>query len=121
MSFEYTITVKDVYGTDTPEIPEGWELTGEFRPWKERESFFNAALTVQVDAGDNGPYFTPRLILRRKKVRKVIFTEIRQNSQPIKGEWFLDSSGRYGQWNTNAWRGDVFHPTTIYRREEVEE
>lgn len=121
MSFEYKITPKDVYGTDTPEIPEGWEAV-EFRPIRVDDFFLPT---------DNSPVFGPctftgstntaRLILRRKKVRKVIFTEIRRDSQPSKGEWFLDSSGRYGKWEVDTIRGHYFLPTTIYRREEVEE
>ena len=120
MSFEYTITVKDVYGTDSPEIPEGWELTGEFRPCKAGETVLDI-IQLPLASKANAPIHFPRLILRRKKVRKVIFTEIRRDSQPVRGEWFLDSSGRYGQWDAYWDRGDVFLPTTIYRREEVEE
>lgn len=121
MSFEYTITPKDVYGTDTPEIPEGWELTGEFRPWVHGDSFLNSGGEVVQDTLSRGLFNTPRLILRRKKVRKVIFTEIRRDSQPVRGEWFFSSTGRYEQWHTDYPRAYSFGPTTIYRREEVEE
>ena len=121
MILEHKITPKDIYGTDTPELPEGWELTGEFRPWVPGDYFLNSGGKVEHVTLSRGFFDTPRLILRRKKVRKVIFTEIRRDSQPEKGDWFLDSSGRYGQWNTHEVRGFYFPPTTIYRREDVEE
>ena len=120
MSFEYTITVKDVYGTDSPEIPEGWELTGEFRPCKAGETVLDI-IQLPLASKANAPIHFPRLILRRKKVRKVIFTEIRRDSQPEFDEWFLSSNGRYEKWNNHLNRGHTFPPTTIYRREEVEE
>lgn len=121
MSFEYTITVKDIYGTDTPAIPEGWELTGEFRPPKEGEYFLTSSGDgVYRSLRDYGSTLT-RLILRRKKVRKVIFTETRRDSQPKAGEWYLDIGGRFAVWTSVDFRRESFPPTTIYRREEVEE
>lgn len=121
MSFEYTITPKDIYGTNSPEIPEGWELTGEFRPWRPGDYFLNSEDAVEPVVVSHGPSGSPRLILRRKKVRKVIFTEIRRNSQPLSGEWYLDIGGGYAQWHLADNRANLYPPTTIYHREEVEE
>lgn len=121
MILEHKITPKDIYGTDTPELPEGWELTGEFRPWVPGDYFLNSGGKVEHVTLSRGFFDTPRLILRRKKVRKVIFTEIRRKSQPLSGEWYLDIGGGYAQWHLADNRANLYPPTTIYRREEVEE
>ena len=60
-----TITVQEIYGKTLPEIPEGWEPTGEFRPPKENEVGLSqiecSAFTYETDESDRHP----RIILRK--------------------------------------------------------
>lgn len=72
----YPITLRDVYGVDTPEeviaeclTPEEaqkWEPTGKFRPTKETDTwvmpFVKGTATYRNDF--------PRLILRRRRVKR---------------------------------------------------
>lgn len=69
-----TITVQEIYGKTLPEIPEGWEPTGEFRPPKENEVGLSSvecfAFTYETDESDRHP----RIILR--KIKNYSDTEI---------------------------------------------
>jgi len=38
---KYCLSVSDIYGTDSPKIPEGYKLTGEFRPPLKGEWFIS--------------------------------------------------------------------------------
>jgi hypothetical protein len=63
---KYCLSVSDIYGTDTPKIPEGYKLTGEFRPPLKGEMF----LYPSGDYADNypnndAPKFVVRLILEK--------------------------------------------------------
>jgi hypothetical protein len=63
-------TMKDVYGTSFPAIPEGYETGGEFRPGKKGEivlgvNIFGENLGSRTTSGDESH---PRLILKKKFV-----------------------------------------------------
>jgi hypothetical protein len=58
------MTIRNVYGIDTPKIPEGWIATGEFRPPREGESYVPLTGTYAGLATCNHTG-TDRPILRR--------------------------------------------------------
>lgn len=67
---KHCISVEDVYGTAAPEVPQGYELTGEFRPYKAGETVLlkpsNGKAAHKTFADGDALY--PRLILRAKKL-----------------------------------------------------
>ena len=127
MLTDYTVTVKEVYTTGY-EVPRGWELTGEFRPPKEGESWLsirgiaagnktqgvNEILRPQL----NHVYDPrPRLILRRAKVKVITFRSTGDVRVPKDGEWYQPSMG--GQiWKAS---GELMGYYPIFTRTETEE
>lgn len=68
------ITVRDIYGSDAPEIPEGWEPTGEFRPSKEGENHLHPYRCASFLSIRDDVQTAPRITLR--KVKNYSDTEI---------------------------------------------
>lgn len=70
MNTSFSVSIKDIYGTNDPEIPKGWEAT-EFRIVKEGEYFLgprNQTVCQQIEF-----YVVAnlvRIILRKKTERK---------------------------------------------------
>lgn len=110
----YLITRTMVYGTETPQIPDGWEDTGEFRPPMPHEASL-------LDNGGGGWWHVceskktePRIILRKKRVRKVVFTEVGRR-RVANGE-FYEYGGEIRLNDTGLLTVLPFH---IFTREEV--
>ena len=103
-----TITVQEIYGKTLPEIPEGWEPTGEFRPPKENEvglsSIECSAFTYETDESDRHP----RIILR--KIKNYSDTEILD----FVLEWLYKDVGYSGV--TSGSREYAKAPGPIYRQ-----
>lgn len=88
-----TISVKNIYETDSPDCPEGYEFTGEFRPPKFGEYFRNAWGGRQTPSRDYDED-APRLILRRKLTLadKWQIEPLMATRQPKPGEFFIGGS-----------------------------
>lgn len=82
------VIVADVYGTNHPTLPDGWEAT-EFRMPREGENILsivnNTSYTVE-NISAYGRISGPRIILKRKQPRRVVFEEDRS------GKYHLTSS-----------------------------
>lgn len=85
---KHCISVEDVYGTAAPEVPQGYELTGEFRPYKAGE-------TVLLTNGEgahktfaDGDALYPRLILRATPTIRDIYGKELSELTPPKGYEF---------------------------------
>lgn len=111
----YLITREMVYGTETPEIPDGWEVTGEFRPPKDCERFVLSSGGDDECIGNGWANTEPRIILRKKRTRKIVFTQVSENRMPKKGEWFMGPLG----WVEEAQYDFSANPYPIFTREEV--
>jgi hypothetical protein len=60
------MTIRNVYGIDTPKIPAGWVATGEFRPPKAGEAFLAIDIgNPAIEALYDWPEPTRRLILAK--------------------------------------------------------
>lgn len=55
-------TIRSIYGTDSPEVPEGWEKTGEFRRLRQGDYYLDATGTWSQALQDSEDRI--RLILR---------------------------------------------------------
>lgn len=99
----HTITLRDVYGVDTPEEVIAkfltteqagkWEPTGEFRPPKELEPWaMSAVICVGYHAVEG-----PRLILRRRRVKRWRLAPGEQPRFPEEGEMVALSQGDVGE------------------------
>lgn len=111
----YLITREMVYGGKVPMIPEDHEDTGEFRPGQPNEiilSTIDGSARIVVSPA---MYTEPRIILRRKKVRKLVFTQIAENRLPKEGEWLLGPLG----WMEQAQQDFSANAYPIFTREEV--
>lgn len=92
----HIVTVKDVYGTDEPDIPNGFEQV-EFRCVKADDEY----LTVYQDRAsgndDAVKVIGPRIILRRRKVtrKQWVFTETGEHRHAERGEWFGDLNDHF--------------------------
>lgn len=65
---KYCISVSDIYGTDTPKVPEGYKLTGEFRPAKLNEDYLqpsSGCVNTWLPGFGDFPKEMPRLILSK--------------------------------------------------------
>jgi hypothetical protein len=110
----YLITREMVYGTETPEIPHSFEDTGEFR----------APLAGEVSLLDNGggawwhvcasKRTEPRIILRKKRVRKVVFTQVGER-KGMPGDWVELEKGTIRQLKDES----TLYSYPIFTREEV--
>jgi hypothetical protein len=91
MKDHYTITVKDIYGTDNPKIPDGYEMI-DFRPYKQHEEILGVPCTIVLKAYHDGQLRAPFIILRKKKVmrKEVTLTETGEFRIPRSGEWIID-------------------------------
>jgi len=70
----HIITVRDIYGTDSPKAPEGYEFTGEFRDTRRGDTILTVPTAScgglkasQDDYTPDGNVRYPVLILRRVK------------------------------------------------------
>jgi len=115
----YEITVESVYGFREPAIPAGLESTGEFPPSKKGDCYLTAYLTPAYGETDN-----PRIILRKKKIKRIIYTQTRTGT-PQPGE-FYQSLAEDGTQMFRCIQGDQAylkqnHPNVpIFKREEEE-
>lgn len=87
----YTITVREVYGKCVSDItvPEGWELTGKFRPGKECDYWLSNGTVPTVyhwECLTN----SPRLILRKKLTPTIysVYGKLREELTAPKGYEF---------------------------------
>lgn len=70
MNTSFSVSIKDIYGTNDPEIPKGWEAT-EFRIVKEGEYFLGPqSRTVCQQIEFYVVANLVRIILRKKTERK---------------------------------------------------
>ncbi len=89
----YLITREMVYGTETPQIREdGYEMTGEFQPGRPEDIILcpdkgRAMLVISPMRPTE-----PRIILRKKRVRKVVFTQVGERPAAL-DEWVELQSG----------------------------
>lgn len=105
-----TITVKDIYLTNDPQPPAGFEFTGEFRVVQEGDTFSgkidhewnSKPYPMTAYPGSTMPWRGPRLILREipktKKVRH-IYEQVEDGPRKIKlGEFFcsVDPEENFG-------------------------
>ena len=111
----YEITVESVYGFTEPAIPAGLESTGEFRPSKTGECYLTTYLTPAHGETDR-----PRIILRKKKRKQIVLTEVGVGL-PKKGQYWEDRLGnRVLCMAQEDACGSWFDATTIYEREDKE-
>ncbi len=113
------VLVSEVYGSTQLPIPGGYEVIA-FRPPLKDELFLSCQFRIGVGS-EHSSVYQPRLILRRRTVRKIVFTEIRRGRVET-GEW--------ARWEEEGSSGALFQlrgaPVTrstiiAYRRDEIEE
>lgn len=115
-----TVTVEDVYGLDNPSIPKGWESTGEFRPPRKGDLYLNAHIEGRVkEALIDWDQSDPRIILRRKKRKQIVLTEVGVGL-PKKGQYWEDRGNRVLYMAQEDVCGSWFDAATIYEREDKE-
>ena len=107
--------VSDIY-LSTTTIPDRYIVTG-FRQVKSGDLFLSTDGVI-VGAPMDSITGTPRLILERRKVRKVVFTEVRRGSvKPDEYVAWTDSLGTFQKRTT-----PLEHACSIaYTREDIEE
>lgn len=117
----YEITVESVYGRPEPTIPYGFEDTGDFRPPKEGDDYLSVGGNrMTCLASDNDP----RIILRKKKIKRIIYTQVRTGT-PQPGE-FYPLNGENGEMMFKCQPGDDdymknnYSNVPIFKREEEE-
>jgi hypothetical protein len=120
-TYQKTVTAEDVYGIDSPPIPEGLESTGEFRPPRENELYLSSSNLHPVQAGTDWVGDDPRIILRRKKRKQIILTEVGVGA-PKEGQYWEDRLGQRVLYMAQEDKCDSLFgtPTTIYEREDKE-
>ena len=119
-TYQKTVTAEDVYGIDNPPIPEGLESTGEFRPPRENELYLSSSNLHPLQAGMDWIDDDPRIILRKKKRKQIILTEVGVGL-PKKGQYWEDRLGnRVLYMSQEDACGSWFDATTIYEREDKE-
>jgi hypothetical protein len=123
MELTYTRTVKTTFFESEvyrriPEgsTPNGFERTGEFRPPNKGEYFLDTIKVFAITAIEDFPDDMPYIILRPKKKKQIVFTEVgygyAKDEQYIwDGSAFI-RAGSYGYGNSSK--------TTIYEREDRE-
>lgn len=115
----YEITVESVYGFPEPPVPAGLESTGEFRPSKVHECYLTTYLTAGYGETDR-----PRIILRKKKIKRIIYTQVRTGT-PQPGE-FYPSNGENGEVmfkckpGNDDYMKNNYPNVPIFKREEEE-
>ena len=87
------IVVTDIYKSADPELPSGYEATGEFRPVKITDEAYlgNVSFPFAYKPAINRQYLgdAPRIILRTRPKRKVrTFTHTGQKRAIQPGEWY---------------------------------
>lgn len=72
MAYSYTLTPKDIYGVEEPEVPKGYKITG-FRLPKVGETILTVRLRMAgyLEVPDNVP-LGPRLILEKLPEKRLI-------------------------------------------------
>lgn len=125
MNSSVTITIKDIYGTENPNIPEDYEAV-EFRVVKPNEQYLPSQVATEVwiyTSNSSVGRAGPRIILQKKKKYQFVF---REYGEIKPGEWGLNISGIVlsGQSTFpeireagNCWPGQ----TMIFDRVEVKE
>lgn len=126
-TYTYTnsISVHEVYGLDNPPLPKSYEKTGEFRPPKKGEDYLSPQYgsCVTTASGDFNKE-APRIILRKKKIKRIIYTQVRTGT-PQPGE-FYQSRTEDGTQMFRCIPGDQtylseYHSNVpIFKREEEE-
>lgn len=113
----YEITVESVYGRPEPTIPYGFEDTGDFRPPREGEEYLTIAGNRGISISEDS---SPRIILRKKKRKQIILTEV-GTGIPKKGQYWECRLGNRVLHMAQKDAGSLFGtPTTIYEREDKE-
>jgi hypothetical protein len=113
---KYAITPKMLYGMDPAElVPPEMEVV-DFRPPIYGEEYLAIALGVSV-ACDRFEDYQPRLILRKKKRKKIVFT-LSRRGMPKAGEWCTPPG--YDR-SPVLLRADIPIECDIYNQEIVEE
>lgn len=114
----YEITVESVYGRPEPTIPYGFEDTGDFRPPREDEEYLTITGTRGISISEDS---SPRIILRRKKRKQIILTEVGVGT-PKEGQYWEDRLGQRVLYMAQEDKCDSLFgtPTTIYEREDKE-
>lgn len=81
-TFEHTITVGDIYQQDVASItaPEGYELSGEFRPPRDGDVYLSENNWKCVAQDDHGSGH-PRLILRPKPKMRTVTIEVPEGEE----------------------------------------
>lgn len=117
----YEITVESVYGRPEPTIPYGFEDTGDFRPPKKGDDYLSVGGNrMTCLASDNDP----RIILRRKKIKRIIYTQVRTGT-PQPGEFYQSCNQDGTQMfrcvqKDNAYMETQYPNVPIFKREEEE-
>ena len=97
----YLITREMVYGGKVPMIPEDHEDTGEFRPGQPNEIILSTIDGSARPVVSPAMYTEPRIILRKKRVRKVVLTQVGERC-PKEGEFIELADGRMIRANFDA-------------------
>lgn len=121
-----TVTVKDIYGMDNPSIPDGWESTGELRPPKKDDWFLTTLTPHPLQADPGWTDSDPRIILRKKKIKRIIYTQVRTGT-PQPGEFYQSANMKGEQMYKlmadcvdEAFMKNNYPNVPIFKREEEE-
>jgi hypothetical protein len=126
-TYTYTnsISVHEVYGLDNPPLPKGYERTGEFRPPKKGEDYLSPQYGgCSTTASGDFNKEIPRIILRKKKIKRIIYTQVRTGT-PQPGEFYqsIFEDGKQ-MFRCNPADGEYIkqnhHNVPIFKREEEE-
>lgn len=112
----YEITVESVYGRPEPTIPYGFEDTGDFRPPREGEEYLTIAGNRGISISEDS---SPRIILRKKKRKQIILTEVGVGL-PKKGQYWEGRGHSVLYMAQEDVCGSWFDAATIYEREDKE-
>jgi hypothetical protein len=110
----YLITREMVYGKELPVLPSDREDTGEFRPPMKGEEFVTDTGFVEDCQFNSWPLNQPRIILRKKRVRKVVFTQVGER-KGMPGDWVELEKGTIRQLKDES----TLYSYPIFTREEV--
>lgn len=113
-------TLREVYGVDEVEIPQGWEWTGEFRKFKSGDSTLDPSRRLVSRWKDSSIFRKddpPRLILRERP-KKVWFKAEEYRRLAKRGDWvwahysgWQQSSGGFNEAQLCATRHEETDPT----------
>lgn len=99
--YEHTIrkTIKDIYGTDNPVIPNGY-MAVEFRPPRVGETYLSYNHNILLEPNNDFPNDSPRIILEKYERKVIKLVETSDSPRHVKPrEYWIDEVGNLSIWS----------------------